>query len=345
MAVFRMSYVKAYTDRHGKRRHYYRRPGYPRVALPGEPGSKAFAEAYEAAAEQRPSRIGEDRIVHGTFAWLIVEYYDSAAYGALKDITKRTYRNVLERFRAAFASTPVKDFTPAKLDELLEATPRNQQTVRKVLRLILKLAVRRDVIKVSPMVGLRLPRKAQKGFRPWTDADIATYEEHWPTGSRERLALALLLYTVQRRADVVVMGRQHVKPGKIRVVQSKTGTPLWIPIHPELQAELDLMPKGQMTFLQTQYGKPFTPAGFGNWFRETAREAGLPDGCTSHGLRKAGSRRLAEAGCTPHQLMAITGHKNLSEVTLYTDSANQELLADEAMAKTEKRTEASTRVV
>jgi integrase len=101
------------------------------------------------------------------------------------------------------------------------------------------------------------------------------------------------------------MGRQHVRAGKIRVVQSKTGTPLWIPLHPELAAEVALAPKDQLTFLQTQYGKPFSPAGFGNWFGEKAQDAGCPEGCTAHGLRKAGSRRLAEAGCTPHQIMAI----------------------------------------
>jgi len=328
-----MKYVQAYADRHGRQRYYYRRPGFPRVALTGEPGSKAFGEAYEAAANQAQRRIGEDRVAHGTFSWLIVQYYDSAAYGGLRDITRRTYRNVLERFRVAWGDVPVKAMTPARLDALLEATDKNLITVRKVLRLILKLAVRRELIKVSPMDGLRLRRKASAGFRAWTEDDIAAYCAKWPTGSRERLALALLLYTAQRRSDVVPMGRQHTKPGKIRVVQSKGGAHLWIPVHPELQRELDAAPKDQLTFLQTQYGKPFTAAGFGNWFGEKARDAGL-EGLTAHGLRKAGSRRLAEAGCTPHQIMAVTGHKNLSEVTLYTASADQERLAEEAIERT-----------
>lgn len=334
MATFRMRYVQAYADRHGRQRYYYRRPGFPRVALTGEPGSPAFAEAYEAARTQAPRRIGEDRVIHGSFSWLIVQYYDSAAYGALRPITKRTYRNVLERFRQTFGDDAVRSMSPARLDMLLEATEKNLVTVRKVLRLILKLAVRRELIKVNPMDGLRLRRKPSAGFKAWTEDNIATYCAHWPTGSRERLALALLLYTAQRRADVPPMGRQHVRGGKIRVVQSKGGAHLWIPIHAELQAELNAAPKDQLTFLQTHYGKPFSVAGFGNWFGERAQLAGCPEGCAAHGLRKAGSRRLAEAGCTPHQIMAITGHKNLSEVTLYTASADQERLADEAMART-----------
>ena len=72
-----------------------------------------------------------------------------------------------------------------------------------------------------------------------------------------------------------------------------------------------------MTFLTTQFGKPFTAAGFGNWFLEQRNDAGLPH-CSAHGLRKAAARRLAEAGCTEHEIAAITGHASLREVARYT---------------------------
>ena len=41
--------------------------------------------------------------------------------------------------------------------------------------------------------------------------------------------------------------------------------------------------------------------------------AGLPIDCQPHGLRKAAGRRLAEAGCTAHEIMSVLGHKTLSE--------------------------------
>jgi site-specific recombinase XerD len=332
--------VKAFKDRHGKARYYYRRRGWPSIALPGEPGSKAFAEAYEAAQGQK-RKLGEERTVPGTFNALIVAYYESADYERLAEISKKTNRNVLERFRKNFGAMPVKSLTPKRLDELLDGTPKNRVGLRKVLRIILKLAVRREIIKVNPMDGLRLPRKAEKGFYPWTEDDIALFEKRWPTGTRERLALALLLYTAQRREDVVIMGRQHVRDGKIRVKQRKTGAELWIPVHRDLKRELDAIQKTQLNFMETQYGRTFSPAGFTNWFRERAREAGCPAGFSPHGGRKASLRRLAEAGCTPHQIMAVSGHQNLSEVTLYTAAADQERLASEAMQKAEKRTKAS----
>src|SRR5262245_24414019 len=47
------------------------------------------------------------------------------------------------------------------------------------------------------------------------------------------------------------MGRQHVRDGLIHVRQSKTGTTLAIPIHPELRAVLDATPAEHLTFLTT----------------------------------------------------------------------------------------------
>ncbi|WP_414896537.1 tyrosine-type recombinase/integrase [Rhodovulum sp. YEN HP10] len=70
----------------------------------------------------------------------------------------------------------------------------------------------------------------------------------------------------------------------------------------------------------------------GNAMRKWCDEAGL-DVCTSHGLRKACARRLAEAGATPHEIAAVTGHKTLALVQLYTEAAGREGLADAAFEK------------
>jgi hypothetical protein len=43
--------------------------------------------------------------------------------------------------------------------------------------------------------------------------------------------------------------------------------------------------------------------------------------------------RLAEAGCTAHEIMAISGHKSLKEVERYTKAADQERLARSAVAR------------
>lgn len=339
--VKKLAFLKSYRDRHGKTRHYFRKPGAVSIPLPGEYGSPEFLLAYNDAVESAPRReIGADRIAPGSIEALIVLYYRSKGYTGLKDQTRNTYRNTLEKIRSTHGKLLVKGIRRRHIAHILDALPANRENWRKVFRLILNLALERGWIEVHPMVGMRRPRKAQKGFRAWEASEIAAYEARWPQGSRERLAMALLLYTGQRRSDVVTMGRQHVTGERIAVVQQKTGTRLAIPLHVKLRAELAAAPKGQLTFLQTQYGEPFKPAGFTNWFRDVTAEVGL-SGCTAHGLRKTASVMLAEAGCTAKEIMAITGHANLSEVTLYTAGADQGRLADEAMRKLEKRTKVS----
>lgn len=90
--------------------------------------------------------------------------------------------------------------------------------------------------------------------------------------------------------------------------------------------------RGHLTFLVTEFGKPFAVAGFGNWFRERCDMANLRH-CSFHGLRKAASVRLAEAGCTPHEIAAITGHASLKEIVRYTATADRKRLAASAMQK------------
>jgi integrase len=84
---------------------------------------------------------------------------------------------------------------------------------------------------------------------------------------------------------------------------------------------------------RTWVGKPFTVAGFGNWLRKCCNEAGLPNGLSAHGLRKAAARRLADIGCSAHEIAAITGHATLSEVQRYTKLADRKRLAQQAMKK------------
>lgn len=182
------------------------------------------------------------------------------------------------------------------------------------------------------------------GFHAWTEEEIAQFEGHHPIGSRERLALALGLHTGQRRGDVVRMGRQHIRGDVLHVKQEKTGAVLAIPLHPELAAILATVPSTQLTFLMTLRGKPFTAHAFTAWFAKACDDAGLPSACTFHGLRKAACRRLAEAGCTVHEIGAISGHATLREVERYTKAVDQAKLARAAMeraAMTQKKREAS----
>jgi len=66
----------------------------------------------------------------------------------------------------------------------------------------------------------------------------------------------------------------------------------------------------------------------------TAEDA--PDRCVPHGLRKGGSRVMAESDCTPHEIMSVTGHTTLKEVKRYTDAYDRKKAAARALAKVAK---------
>lgn len=81
----------------------------------------------------------------------------------------------------------------------------------------------------------------------------------------------------------------------------------------------------------TEHGKPFSVAGFGNWFREQCEFAGVRK--RAHGLRKAAGGLLAEMGCTENEIMAVLGHADERTTAIYTRSASRRMLAKSAMNK------------
>ena len=273
----------------------------------------------------------------GSMDALAAAYYRSPAFLTLRPSTQATYRGIIDRFRTKHGTKRVAQLERRHVQQLIaeklqESGPWAANNLLSLLKLLMRYAVENDWRRDDPTVSVRAIRAKTEGFKSWSDDEIAKFEKKHPRGTRERLALALLLYTGQRRGDVVRMGRQHVSGDTIRVTQNKTGASLVIPMHPRLRAEIDTLPKDDLTFIRTAWGKPFTAAGFGNAFRDWCNDAGLPK-LSAHGLRKAAARRLAEAGCTALQIAAITGHKTLKEVSRYTAAADQERMARDAMKR------------
>lgn len=330
-------FVHGYIDRNGKPRFYFRREGFKAAKLPGLPWSPDFMAAYEAAATGQPlataeaSRAGKP----GAIRALAVSYFNSLTFRSLKPNTQSVYRNTIERFCVEHGDKRVVTIQREHVVKLMAALaekPDSANGLRKVLRGMMQHAVETGLRKDDPTRDVRAIRVKTDGYHSWTDAEIEQFEKRHEIGTRPRLALALLLYTGQRRSDVVRMGRQHVRANVIEVRQMKGGALLQIPILPALGAIIADTPNNHLTYLTTQFGKPFTTAGFGNWFRERCDEAGLGH-CTAHGLRKAAARLLAEHSCTAHEIAAITGHASLREVQRYTKAVDQSRLAVSAMNK------------
>src|SRR5262245_33345579 len=200
----------------------------------------------------------------------------------------------------------------------------------RVLRAFMSFAKSEGLVDADPTAGYKLPkRKPTGGFKTWPEEYIVAYRERHPLGTKARLALELLLNVGPRRGDVVKLGRQHVRNGEFAFSANKNGVVVdGVPMLPELKAAISAMPTSAgLTFLMTEYGKPFTPAGFGGWFRNS-----IPKGYAAHGLRKASATRLAEEGATAHQLKAWFGWKTLREAERYTEAAERKKLARAAGA-------------
>jgi integrase len=322
-------------DRHGTRRVRFRKAGFTSY-LTGTPWSEDFMRQYAAALEgvkAQTTVVGASRTKAGTINALCVSYYRSPDFRSLKPSTQVMRRNIIEHFRNAHGDKPVKLLGRAHLKDLIGAkseTPHAANNLLKVLRVLLGYAVSIDLIDSNPAIGVKKYKASGDGFHSWTEDEIARFEQRHPVGSRARLAFALLLYTAQRRGDVVKMGWRQLKDNAITLRQEKTDTTLMIPLHPDLAQVLASASRSHLTFLTTERGAPFTSAGFGNWFRDRCNESGLPQ-CSAHGLRKAAATRLANAGCSSDQIRAITGHRSLSEVAHYTKAADQQRLARQAM--------------
>jgi integrase len=326
-------FVHGFTDRHGRTRFYLRRRGFKSIPLPGLPWSPEFMASYEAALADQPLQIARSRTKPGTVSAAIIGYCQDQSFRVLAFGTQQTRRQILERFREEHGDKRISLLQRQHVIKLLGSkktfAARNWfKAIRALMQYAVEIGLRED----DPTQNVKLPKVKSAGIWSWSDSEIEQFEARHKPGTRARLALALLLYTGQRRSDVIRMGRQHIRNGAIHIRQQKTGVELAIPIHATLRDIMAKTPGRHLTFLTTDYGKPFSPTGFGNKFRRWCNEASLPH-CSAHGLRKAACRRLAEAGCSAHEIAAISGHRTLSEVARYTRAVDQTRLAVAAMDK------------
>lgn len=326
--------VTSYKDRHGKARYRFRQKGKPPYSFRFAPGTPEFLIELKAARESVAEPL--PRFAPYTYDALIVAFYSTPKWLRMRPSSQRTYRGIIERFRAANGSKDARHVTTGTIEVKLgkmAATPAAANNLRKTLARLHRHAIKLGWRTDNPVTATD-PFDKGDGHHTWTELEIAQFEARWPLGTKERLAFALLLYTGLRMADMLKVGRQHVRDGKLMLHHGKNDSDAVVKIIEPLAAALDAMPGEHLTYLVTQHGKPYSDKGFGNWFRRKCDKADLPQ-CSAHGLRKAMARRLAESGATNQQGRAVTGHKTDRMFNYYAAQANQEVLADAAMANLE----------
>ena len=191
-------------------------------------------------------------------------------------------------------------------------------------------ALDRDMIDASP--ATRLATRLRHGHLPaWREEQAQRAMRELPEPYRR--AVVLGYYTGQRRGDLCAMRWSDYDGQVIRRTQEKTSEPLEIPVLPALKAELEAWKVDRSTVTVLAFmGKPWRAVFLSKRLPDQLEKIGLPR-LNVHGLRRLTAIRLAEAGCSVHEIAAITGHRTLKMVQEYTRGVSQRNLADAAILR------------
>lgn len=331
----RLPYVQRETVKGHSYWYFRRHRGGPRVRLPDQYASPEFMAAYHAAltGEKTPP---PSKAESGTLQWLVDQYKRSLAFAALGPTTRRNRDRLMQAIcetenakKRKAGAMPLSAISRATIEDGMarraEKGPEAANSFLKTMRALLEFAVTIRAVKTNPAKDVKMLAGSVDGFAVWTPEDVAAFEARHPVGTKARLAMDLMLYTGLRKSDVVRVGPEHVRDGILELRPMKTarssGVMVTMTLHPRVAASIKAAPIGETHFLVTEFGRPFTANGFGNWFRKRCDEAGVSK--SAHGLRKAGATRLAEGGATTHQLMAYFGWKTTKEAERYTGTADR----------------------
>jgi hypothetical protein len=190
-----LRYVQSWVDRKsGGIFHYFRRPGYKRVPLPGLPGSREFMAAYQEALDQpfAQMQIGIGRSKPGSVAATVAAYFLSTQFAELAPSTRTARRCILQRFRDDHGEKPIGAMPPKFIALMLSSMkPHAARNYFKAIRALCQFAVSVETIESDPTQGIKRPKAKTEHRRPWTDSEVEQFERVHPVGSKARLALAL----------------------------------------------------------------------------------------------------------------------------------------------------------
>jgi integrase len=333
MAKIQIKYVKAYVDRHGKARYYFRRKGFPSVPLPPI-GSPGFTTAYEAAnaipIAPQTATVARVRFLSGSLGWAIEKFTVSPEFENRAENTKLGDRRLLDEIRATFGAGMLRDLCDRHVKTIRDYF-RQKHTASVADAAISRLSVvwqfadqHLDLdLGGNPTAGVTRVHKVKSKHEPWPNDVLSAFDAHAP--GHLRLAVMLLLYTGQRRSDVVQMKWRQFDGDTIEVVQQKTNEPVAIPCHRRLKSVLATLPRCSEFILTGERGQPYKAASLAAMVRKQLHAIGVR-GYSVHGLRSNAAQALAEADCSVSQIMAITGHRSPAMALHYASRAEKKRL-------------------
>lgn len=281
--------------------------------------------------EKRKPGRRPPRIVPRTLGALIQEYRASPGFARLAPSTRKVYLLAFTRLNRLY-TTPVEEIRRRHIigaRDTFADMPATANQIVVAFNVLMRHAVDMEYRENTPG---KVPHLPTGTYRRWTDEELALAGKVLPEHFRRPVILAL--HTGQRQGDVLTMRWSDYDGEGIAVVQQKTGAKLWIACHAELQAELAKWQQDRTatTIITDRNGRPYGDTFATRFSAELRKHEGLA-GLVFHGLRHTAASRLAEAGCTAHEIAAITGHKSLATLARYTAGAEQKSRSRAAVVK------------
>ena len=361
MTMAKKKYIMRTPDpeRPGKNWVYFRVRGRPLVRLPDDETSAEFDRRYsfELAAlkgqsvrkpnTRTPRKFDNERIAFlpGSVGWFVERYLGSSKFDAKNKRcfakgTRYNYRKALDLMRARIGAGLLVDLDSEALDIYSAGIERehgasvaDQQTnlISNLWEFAKGFKEFKRKGRMNPTLDAKRHYTAGEGHQPWPDEVIERFEE--TAKPPLRLAVTVLRYSAQRGGDCITMKRTDFDGERIRVVQEKTGSHLWLKCPKPLRVALEKAPYVSEFILNSIWKRPYANSTtLGHAIERHLKKLGI-DGYTMHGLRKNAAVELAEAGATVEELMAVLGHKTPKMALYYCKLASQRRMNDNATVK------------
>jgi integrase len=252
----------------------------------------------------------------GSLGWAIERFLASPLYNERAETTKRNYRRVLDQLRDKYGTGLLAHLKPRHVrtmrNEIAKTSTTAADIAMSLISTLWNFAVEKLDLELDadPTHGIPRVHEVKHEHEPWPPELIERFLNEAKPSLRRAVKLAL--YTEQRRSDLVKMKWSDFDGEYIQVRQQKTGALVSIPCHKELRAELEKMPRVAETILVGDRGAPISSITLAAAVRAKLHQMGV-DGYAIHGLRKNAALALANAGCSPMEIAAITGHRTLRD--------------------------------
>ena len=195
---------------------------------------------------------------------------------------------------------------------------------------------RRKHVSVNPVDDVNGDRQGE--LPQWTEEEAETAMTPGLLPEPWRRVVVLGYHTGLRRTDLVRLPWAAYDGTHITLRTSKTGKPIKLRVVPELKAELEAWRSPTVlplvrTILVSPKGRLWNPDHVSGELARYLAGLGLRGNLGTHGLRKLMAARLAAAGATVSEMMAILGHDSERMSLYYARQAEQDGNAEAAMEK------------